>query len=449
MLSSHSQEYEVPKNPALCKFRWGYHIVNFGQQAVRHCCRTPLKRMSDEEVREFKQSIFSNHPFHRERREEMLKGIRHQECQSCWTLEDAGMQSPRERFNSLEEIDSLAGNQSRLESERSLARKPWMIDIELSNKCDMACMYCNRFFSSKWASEDIKFNRVSEEQVKAESRGASREFEEAFWNWFSSVKYDLKYINFIGGEPFLNQKYFDSIERIIREFDNQPRRRLVLATVSNFNAPEKTFDKVLPLITKLSQLYNVYIDASQESFGKKAEFIRYGLSWETWLKNVNKVLSYKLENFEFGIQSAINILSLKNLAQFFEAITDIRDHHETFISLKVNTVLSPTYHSPLIASEDFVDDIKKAATFIRSHSRPELTSKMNGHIYYGWNQYADFLENLAKSILEKQSDTAYLKSERAKFYSWCEEYQQTRGLNFLETFPEYAEFYEICKKAAI
>lgn len=434
-------------NPSLCKLRWGYPIVNFGQQAVRQCCRTPIFKVQDHEVRALKENIFLNHPYHIERRKEMLKGQRHKDCESCWNLEDNGMISPRQNFTDFKEIDLVSGDSSIFFKNQSRSKNPWMLDIELSNLCDMACMYCNRIFSSKWAAEDIKLNKISQVQAKEESKGSIPEFETYFWNWFSSIKQNLGHINFIGGEPFLQKKYFECVERINFEYGDRPRKELNFVTVSNFNTPESTFEKLVPLVEKISSLYSVNFDASQESFGARAEFIRYGLSWDTWLKNVNRILSYKFKDFELGIQSAVNLLSLKKLPEFFENIADIRDSHNAIIVLKTNLVSWPTYHSPLIATADFSENLRAAAAIIKKRHNPLLNTKMRGHGSFNWDRYPDFLNNLASSIEDKQTDVKFLKSERSKFYSWVKDYEKTRSVDFLKTFPEYSDFYEVCYQA--
>ena len=35
---------------------------------------------------------------------------------------------------------------------------------------------------------------------------------------------------------------------------------------------------------------------------------------------------------------------------------------------------------------------------------------------------------------------------RASFYKWFKQYDERRKVNFLETFPEYKEFYNMCKE---
>jgi hypothetical protein len=48
-------------------------------------------------------------------------------------------------------------------------------------------------------------------------------------------------------------------------------------------------------------------------------------------------------------------------------------------------------------------------------------------------------------FVSTQYDDAKLREGRMDFYNWFSEYDERRGTNFLETFPEYTDFWEQCK----
>ncbi len=440
----YSNEYII-KNPALCRLRWVYPIVNFGQQAVRQCCRTPMMKVSAEEVEIYKDQIFLNHPNHQERRSEMLKGIKHPECNTCWQLESDQVPSPRENFNSKEQFNFLTSQDTGQNPTTSY--RPWMMDIELSNLCDLKCMYCNRSFSSSWASEDVKLNKISLEDLKKETPVKSENFEKYFWQWFDQVKDGIVHLNFIGGEPTINPQYYRFLEGIKKAYQYQVRRELSLVTVSNFNASPEQFEKFVNTIADMTEYFNVDIDASQETYGERSEFIRYGLKWENWERNVHTILSRNLNHFTLGIQGALNILSLKTASDFFDKIADIRDQYNTPVYLKTNIISFPSYMSPLIGTEDMAEDLRKAASVVKKRIRPEFESQKDRYKNFNWENYSHFLLNLAQSISNKQKDIKSVTKERAQFYQWVNDYEKNRSVQFLETFPEYREFYELCKLA--
>ena len=38
-----------------------------------------------------------------------------------------------------------------------------------------------------------------------------------------------------------------------------------------------------------------------------------------------------------------------------------------------------------------------------------------------------------------------IRTDRTRFYLWVKEYDRRRGKNFLETFPEYTHFFNVCE----
>ena len=68
-----------PKN-TICRLRWDYPIVNFDRNDSRLCCRTPGKTISSDEMVKHGTDAFLNNDFQLQRRFEMLKGIKHADC---------------------------------------------------------------------------------------------------------------------------------------------------------------------------------------------------------------------------------------------------------------------------------------------------------------------------------------------------------------------------------
>lgn len=80
---------------SLCTHRWGYSVIDFGKNQARTCCRTKLNKEDINQLSELKGDYFLNTKYQLERRLEMLHGIRHKSCETCWLLEDQNFQSPR------------------------------------------------------------------------------------------------------------------------------------------------------------------------------------------------------------------------------------------------------------------------------------------------------------------------------------------------------------------
>ena len=57
-----------------------------------------------------------------------------------------------------------------------------------------------------------------------------------------------------------------------------------------------------------------------------------------------------------------------------------------------------------------------------------------------------FLQTIYEGIRTNQGeDIKWDYNVRAHFYHYFRKYDQMRGTNFLETFPEYENFYDLCR----
>ena len=74
-------------------------------------------------------------------------------CQSCWQEEDAGKTSKRQ--NSIYKMRSSLENWTP-NSEPTLK----FIDFKLGNVCNLKCRICGSWSSSKWAQEEIDYEKA-------------------------------------------------------------------------------------------------------------------------------------------------------------------------------------------------------------------------------------------------------------------------------------------------
>jgi hypothetical protein len=108
------------------------------------------------------------------------------------------------------------------------------------------------------------------------------------------------------------------------------------------------------------------------------------------------------------------------------------------VAFKHNIISFPDWQSPLILTPDFADYVDNCVNYMNTvHDMPIVDD-----VYGRWTEYVKFLENLSTSIRENKTDTT---AQRKKFAEWFDTYDYRRNLNLLSTFPEYVDFYNICK----
>lgn len=444
----------------VCDLKWNYPLFNFGRNEYRTCCRSPGNKVSEEEISELGINAFTNHPREIQQRLDLIQGKKINDCSHCWSLEDTGLKSPREpnRFyhfmknrgflkhigdnpeltiaNELSHIDDL--NHPALRS-----TKPQMVEISLGNTCDMKCMYCNHHYSSQWAVERIKYGEILQEQYDTEFPKPSDLFQETFWQWFETVKETIHRIGIIGGEPLITPEFYPLLERLLSSVEQVisfRKTKITLFFVTNLNTNEKYFSKFIEILPRLTQIFNVEIILSQESIGKKAEYIRNGLNWSRFNSNVNHLLSLKDLNFDICFLPTINILSVSSLPDITKYIIELSLKYNRPIGIRQNIISDPEWQNPRLLTGDFSVYIEETIQYIKEHL--DVLPKISDiHINIG--KYIVFLEMLRDSINNKQTENNKM---RKKFVEWFDMYDQRRKLNLLETFPEYRNFYEMCKQ---
>lgn len=444
----------------ICDLKWNYPIFNMDRGEFRSCCRTPTNFIKEEDLQNYGMEAFLNSPRERQERLELMKGKKTGACASCWKLEESGIQSPRHDPKKMwwqliksKQIPNTEYTENKLKLELSkindidhpslYSYKPYMLEISLGNTCDMKCMYCTHHYSTQWATERIKYNEITQEQYEKEFPKAPPSFDSKFWEWFDLVgRYSINRLGLIGGEPLIMPEFYTFLDKVIssvEEISDQRQEKITLWIVSNLNTPQNYLNKVLEYLPKITKVFNLEILGSMESVGEKAEYIRNGVNWEKFTKNVDTILSNKNLEFDFGFIMSVNALNITSSKEFIAYTKNLYEKHRRPVTLKQNLVSFPSWQSPMILTKDFIPYIEDTIKYLNEHadSMPKVRDPLGS-----WSAYAKFLQTIIDGINNSNIDRI---ADRKKFVEWFSTYDQRRNLDFRKIFPEYLEFYEMCK----
>ncbi len=440
----------------LCRLRWSYPVVNFAMQSTRTCCRTPSYKVDEESLKTLGKDALFNSPYLKERRFELLNGIKHSDCNSCWALEDSGIKSPRlgkeDFFYYINEFDKSEPEVLRkkidnasIDSDLVKADKPRLLEISMGNTCDLKCSYCHYHYSTAWAKEMVKFGDIPKEEIDNEMAGTSGEFDTQFWKWFEEdAKDEVEIINFIGGEPLIIPKFYDFLEKLLEIYkDHDPNsRKVTISIVTNFNSNDQFINRFISMLPKLLDKFEVDLNLSMEALAERAEYIRFGLNWNKWNANLDKLLSqdYSKHHNELllSFQVAINVLSISSLEEFLKFAKSVYDKYGIAPALRQNIVSFPDWQSPTILTEDYKIYLDNAIDYLRSVKDEMSVVK---HPWGQWDHYIDFLGTVKEGIDTAQNIT----ERRVKFFTWFREYDKRRNVNLVGTFPEMNTFHSSCE----
>lgn len=444
----------------ICDLKWNYPIFNFARGEFRSCCRTPSKLVDEQMLDSLGTDAFLNNEQMLQSRLDLINGVRHEDCRSCWVLEDAGMSSPRHDpdkfFYQLQKTNpdlySQEYSEETLRVEMSKitslsdpvlqSRYPYMLEVSLGNTCDMKCMYCSHHYSTQWAAERIKYKEITQEQYDREFPKATDKFEEYYWKWFDDVKLHLGRVGAIGGEPLIMPDFYRFVEKTIAAIEpiaHHRKNKMTFWIVTNLNTPPNYMNKFLEYLPRLSENFNVEILVSMEAIGKRAEYIRNGLDWQRFTTNLDKILSSNCK-FDFGVISSINALSIASTLEFIQFLENLYHQYKRPVAIKQAVVNFPSHQSPLVLTPDFCEFLDKTIAYMEQ--KVDVMPYVPD--FFGrWDQYIIFLKNLSESIRNNTQDRT---QDKIIFANWFDEFDQRRNLNLLDTFPEYKDFYEMCKK---
>ena len=217
-------------------------------------------------------------------RKDMLQGEWPQACLRCQREEDAGLVSRRSYETKLwqeavtyEGAKKLTDSQGRIETKSSPVVA---MDIRFGNKCNLKCRMCSPMDSNSWYSDHYKLFGATYKEATGEVRLIPKEngrfdttpirydwYESPqFWNDLDQLIPEVKFIQTVGGEPFLIDQYYDFLERMI---EKGHAKDTTLESNSNLTVlPERAL--------KLWQHFKcIRIGASIDGIGKVNDYVRH------------------------------------------------------------------------------------------------------------------------------------------------------------------------------
>ena len=330
MNKSELSSIKANTSQTLCLAKFHESTIWLYESKIASCHHTPFLLTGNNSL------TFYNPQDRRKQQESMLNGNKPEECNYCWKLEAQDVVSDREK-KSLAFKNPLTAEQY---LDRNYPFKPKALELAFQNTCNLACSYCSPSFSTEWEN-DIRlkgnYENITTDKKLHYQRGIDHRTPvdmTLFWEWFNSIATELESIRITGGEPLLHEDTFATFEKMI---DVNPNIECVVHT----NLCQKPL-VVQRFIDNIEKLNNVRINISNESAGEVAEFIRDGMVYVDWLRNLRELSK---TNATLSISTTITPISLLALDQLYLDIIQLRKDTGKKIDISINFATYPEFQS--------------------------------------------------------------------------------------------------------
>lgn len=457
---------------SFCMAKWNQVTIHLGIGTNHSCHHPPPHKIPLKELK-IDPNALHNTKYKKEQRKAMLKGVRPAECDYCWRVEDA--QIGKDENNVFSDRITKSSERWAAPYIDEVKQMPWnaninprYLEISFDNVCNFKCAYCSPMFSSTWRQEIEQHGAYELQDINLHSLTWLKEtgqmpipiskhnpYVEAFWQWWPDAVKDLHIFRITGGEPLLSKQVFKVLDYLI---DN-PQPQMEFNINSNLDVPEeifKLFVKKMQIIQDKKAVKTFKIYTSNEAHGKQAEYIRFGLNYDRWLANCHSVLA-NIPDSNLTVMAAYNILSMPSFKLMMSDVIDmkwkytkqpVRKHP---VSLDVPFVRWPEFLAPWVADSKYLPMVEDAVTymFLNLHQMnwPPLCGK--GFFDYEVNRFERLYYTIRDEMMRAHKDKNKIGPLRAQFAEYITEYDARRGTNFVETFPELAEFYQQAKMYTI
>ena len=438
---------------SFCAAKWKQVTIHLATGQTHSCHHPESHHIPIQEIK-IDPSALHNTEFKKSQRKLMLEGVRPKECGYCWKVEDNGKISDRvKKSMDYWAIDHI-GEISKMNHSKSI--NPSYLEVSFSNVCNFKCSYCSPDISSQWLDEinrhgsyptSTNFNDL--ETLRSNNRypfleNSVNPYVDAFWKWWPELYPDLKVLRVTGGEPLLTKNTYKLLDYILEN----PRPDLELNINSNLCVPEKIFLKFIETISKIREanaIRSFKIFTSCEAKGRQAEYIRYGLDYNRWLDNCDRILS-KTPNSKLTIISTYNALSVSSFKEFLDDVFLLKSRYvdemgSSYVGIDIPYLRYPFHQAVNILTESFLPYFEDQIIYMNEYSQRSLYPKP------GFRDHEINKLEIAKMILETQlTSLESIRQHRKDFTLFVDEHDRRRGTDFLNTFPEYEEFYKMSKE---
>lgn len=442
-------------SPSFCLAKWLQVSIHLTTGRT-HSCYHPVPHKIPLDELGNNPGALHNTKYKKEQRKKMKEGIRPEECTYCWQVEDLKGEHLSDRFFRSSEEWALPRFSEVVNNPWDYDVLPAYVEVNFNQACQLKCTYCSPVLSSSWEQEmkkrgpyaltrpHVPVEYFEKEGIMPIPLGAPNPYVEAFWKWWPSLYPELKVFRMTGGEPLLDENTFKVLD-YAKEHSN---KELSISITSNMCPPDKNFDrfiKVLKEILGKGHIKSFLLFASIDTVGPQSEYIRWGLNYSQFMKNIHRVLS-EVPQASVTFINTFNLMSVVGFEDFLSMVQGLRsEYSQSWQRVHFDTprLYSPHFLVGRLLTDRYFKILKTQIDWMKerkNQKEQDLVGFSETEI-----EKAERLLSWLKEPLDKKKS----QLGRRDFYFFVQDYDQRRGLKFTEVFPEMKDFYELCQKESL
>lgn len=291
--------------------------------AVQACCRShPVGFINKANL----EDIWNNDTMKRIRKQ-VLSNERPPECHPCFSVEDQGVESLRQRHisNSMPEsrINLYPNALDKLQADYSMPFEIPTMELKLNNLCNLACRMCHPMDSTSWTDwgevkefykkeGNIMYAIVEEHGL--ESKPHLDKFQDNP-EWWASLKKLVPYfrrVEFAGGESLMDPQHYRILD-MLAEYGSQIEIKYATNLSILGKGHHRTVWEYWP------RFKSVAVNVSIDGIGDVYEYIRGNAHWTTLVSNIDRIKSIPNISRVVGAVTVqvSNVLILDKMIEYF------------------------------------------------------------------------------------------------------------------------------------
>ena len=291
--------------------------------AIQVCCRShPISNIQNETL----EDAWNNENMQRIRRS-VLIGERPPECEPCFSLEDQGVESLRQRHikGIIPEarINLYPDALEKMNHDYIMPFEIPTMELKLNNLCNLKCRMCHPGDSTSWndwkeikkfykGSGQVIYNLVKENNLESKPLLDKFQDNQSWWESLEKNLPNFRRVEFAGGEPLMDPQHYRILDMLAPYGSNIEIKYATNGTTLGIKGG-RTIHDYWPKFKSVA--VNVSIDGYKASY----EYIRGNAKWDTVIANIKQIQQIPNVSRIVGAVAVqiSNILILDKMIEYF------------------------------------------------------------------------------------------------------------------------------------